>query len=49
MNPIERLLFSAAANDARTAALLHRYMQRSISPSRLLAPSTLARAAWVNA
>jgi 2-polyprenyl-6-methoxyphenol hydroxylase-like FAD-dependent oxidoreductase len=49
MNPVQRLLFSAAARDPRTAARLHRYAERSISPRRLLAPPALARAAWVNA
>jgi menaquinone-9 beta-reductase len=48
MNPVQRLLFSAAARDPRTAARLHRYAERSIPPRRLLAPPSLARAAWVN-
>jgi menaquinone-9 beta-reductase len=49
MNPVQRLLFSAAARDPQTAALFHRYAQRSIPPRRLLAPRALGRAAWVGA
>jgi 2-polyprenyl-6-methoxyphenol hydroxylase-like FAD-dependent oxidoreductase len=49
MNPVQRVLFSAAARDPRTAARVHRYAERSIPPRRLLAPPALARAAWVNA
>jgi hypothetical protein len=41
MNPIQRLLFSAASRDPQTAALFHRYAERSIPPRRLLAPRTL--------
>ena len=45
-DPVQRLLFAAAAHDPRTAALLARYAERSIPPSRLLAPRTLGRAAY---
>jgi menaquinone-9 beta-reductase len=48
-NPVQRLLFSAAARDPQTAATLHRYSERSLPPSRLLSPLVLARAAHVNA
>jgi menaquinone-9 beta-reductase len=48
-NPIQRLLFAAAARDAPTAATLHRYSERSLPPRRLLSPRVLARAAHVNA
>jgi 2-polyprenyl-6-methoxyphenol hydroxylase-like FAD-dependent oxidoreductase len=48
-NPVQRLLFSAAARDARTAATLHRYSERSLPPRRLLSPRVLARAGHVNA
>jgi len=48
MNPVQRLLFSAAARDPHTAARFHRYAERSIPPRRLLAPGALARAARVN-
>jgi hypothetical protein len=47
MNPIQRLLFAAAARDPQTAALFHRFAERSIPPRRLLAPRALARAARV--
>jgi menaquinone-9 beta-reductase len=45
MNPVQRLLFSAATRDARMAARVHRYAERSIPPRRLLTPPVLARAA----
>jgi 2-polyprenyl-6-methoxyphenol hydroxylase-like FAD-dependent oxidoreductase len=45
MNPMQRLLFSAAARDPEMAALFHRYAERSIPPRRLLAPPALGRAA----
>ena len=48
-NPVQRLLFAAAARDAPTAATLHRYSERSLPPRRLLSPRVLARAAHVNA
>jgi 2-polyprenyl-6-methoxyphenol hydroxylase-like FAD-dependent oxidoreductase len=47
MNPVQRLLFSAAARDPQTAAVFHRYAERSIPPGRLRAPRTLGRAARV--
>jgi hypothetical protein len=47
MNPVQRLLFSAAAQDPQTAARFHRYAERSIPPRRLLGPRSLARAARV--
>jgi 2-polyprenyl-6-methoxyphenol hydroxylase-like FAD-dependent oxidoreductase len=49
MNPVQRLLFSGAARDARLAGRVHRYAQRWVGPRHLLAPRALARAAWVNA
>jgi menaquinone-9 beta-reductase len=48
MNPIQRVLFSAAARDPQTAALFHRYAERSAPPRSLLAPRALARAARVS-
>lgn len=47
-NPVERLIFSAAARDARTATHLHAYGSRHIAVSEFLHPRALARAAWVN-
>jgi 2-polyprenyl-6-methoxyphenol hydroxylase-like FAD-dependent oxidoreductase len=49
MNPVQRMLFSAATRDPQTAALFHRYAERSIPPRRLLSPRTLGRAARVSA
>ncbi len=47
--PIERLLFSAATKDARTARHLESFLVRSIPVRRFLAPTAIARAAAVNA
>jgi hypothetical protein len=47
MNPVQRLLFTGAARDPETAALLSRFLERSVGPRQLLAPRALARAAWV--
>jgi 2-polyprenyl-6-methoxyphenol hydroxylase-like FAD-dependent oxidoreductase len=49
MNPIQRLLFSSATRDPQTAALFHRYAERSVPPHRLLSPRALGRAALVTA
>jgi menaquinone-9 beta-reductase len=48
LNPIQRLLFSAATRDPQTAALFHRYAERSIPPRSLLSPRALGRAARVS-
>jgi flavin-dependent dehydrogenase len=48
LNPIERLMFSAAAKDVRMARHLNRFGGRLDGPRQFLAPSALARAAWVN-
>ncbi|MFI5671883.1 NAD(P)/FAD-dependent oxidoreductase [Streptomyces sp. NPDC051704] len=47
-NPIERLVFSAAARDARVARHVHLFSQRLIGPLRFLNPVALARASAVN-
>lgn len=47
-NPVERLMFSAAARDARTATHLHAYGSRALSVGEFLRPSALGRAALVN-
>ncbi|MFB7512715.1 NAD(P)/FAD-dependent oxidoreductase [Streptomyces sp. NPDC056144] len=47
-NPIERLVFSAAARDEEVACHMHRFASRLIGPGRFLSPSVLARAAVVN-
>jgi 2-polyprenyl-6-methoxyphenol hydroxylase-like FAD-dependent oxidoreductase len=48
-NPIERLMYSAAARDAATARLLHDFGARHIRVRDFLAPSAIAHALLVNA
>jgi len=47
-NPIQKLMFSAAVRDRRTARLLHAFAAREIPVRRFLSPSALSRAALVN-
>ncbi len=47
-NPLERLMFSAAAKDPGMAAHLSAFAERWVGPSTFLAPAALARAAQVN-
>ncbi|MFN8539145.1 MAG: NAD(P)/FAD-dependent oxidoreductase [Thermomicrobiales bacterium] len=47
-NPIERLLFSAAAKDTASALHVGRFGYRLIGPRQFLAPRALARAIRVN-
>ncbi|MFD7085031.1 NAD(P)/FAD-dependent oxidoreductase [Streptomyces sp. NPDC059918] len=47
-NPVERLVFSAAARDASVARHMHLFSQRLIGPLRFLDPVTLAKASAVN-
>jgi 2-polyprenyl-6-methoxyphenol hydroxylase-like FAD-dependent oxidoreductase len=47
-NPAERLLFSAAARDAKTAAVLEEFATRQIRPQEML-PRAVPRALAVNA
>ncbi|MFJ6793634.1 NAD(P)/FAD-dependent oxidoreductase [Streptomyces sp. NPDC091268] len=47
-NPVERLVFSAAARDASVARHMHLFASRLIGPSRFLSPAALAKAAVVN-
>jgi menaquinone-9 beta-reductase len=49
MNPAERLVFKAAANDAVLAERFHAYGSRSIPPSRFFTPRTIGRSLWVAA
>ena len=49
MNPPQRLLFSAAVHDPRTAERIGAFASREILPRQLLSPPVLARAAAVNA
>jgi 2-polyprenyl-6-methoxyphenol hydroxylase-like FAD-dependent oxidoreductase len=48
LNPVERLLFSAAVHDQATAEHVEAFAARVIRPGRFLAPRALARAAVVN-
>ncbi|MGW6394197.1 NAD(P)/FAD-dependent oxidoreductase [Streptomyces sp. NPDC055103] len=47
-NPVERLIFSAAARDASLARHMHLFASRLIGPLRFLNPAVLVRAAAVN-
>ncbi|MCX4984325.1 NAD(P)/FAD-dependent oxidoreductase [Streptomyces sp. NBC_00572] len=47
-NPIERLVFSAAARDESIARHMHRFASRLIGPLRFLNPVILAKSAAVN-
>ncbi|KQV09936.1 MULTISPECIES: NAD(P)/FAD-dependent oxidoreductase [unclassified Kitasatospora] len=47
-NPMERLMYSAAARDAAVARHMHRFASRLIGPLRFLSPAAVARASAVN-
>ncbi|MFI6053682.1 NAD(P)/FAD-dependent oxidoreductase [Streptomyces violascens] len=47
-NPVERLMFSAAARDASLARHMHLFASRLINPLQFLNPLALARASAVN-
>ncbi|MDV9191981.1 NAD(P)/FAD-dependent oxidoreductase [Streptomyces sp. SR27] len=47
-NPMERLVFSAAARDEAVARHMYLFASRLIGPLRFLSPAALARAAVVN-
>ncbi|MGG8408232.1 NAD(P)/FAD-dependent oxidoreductase [Streptomyces sp. 12297] len=47
-NPVERLMFSAAARDDAVARHMHRFANRLFGPLRFLNPVAVARAAAVN-
>ncbi|MBW5481092.1 NAD(P)/FAD-dependent oxidoreductase [Streptomyces bambusae] len=47
-NPVERLMFSAAARDAWVARHMHRFASRLIGPLRFLNPVAVAKASAVN-
>jgi flavin-dependent dehydrogenase len=48
-NSIERLMMSAAARDPEMARHFERFASRSVRVRDFLAPTAMARAAWVNA
>ncbi|GAA2743966.1 NAD(P)/FAD-dependent oxidoreductase [Kitasatospora cinereorecta] len=47
-NPLERLMYSAAARDQAVARHMHRFASRVIGPLRFLNPVAVAKAAAVN-
>jgi flavin-dependent dehydrogenase len=47
-NPVERLMFAAAAKDPDMSRHVHAFGARLIGPARFLSPVALARAAWIN-
>ncbi|MFE5807800.1 NAD(P)/FAD-dependent oxidoreductase [Streptomyces sp. NPDC056491] len=47
-NPVERLMFSAAARDASLARHMHLFASRLIGPLRFLNPLVLAKASVIN-
>ncbi|MGW7440681.1 FAD-dependent monooxygenase [Streptomyces sp. NPDC054849] len=47
-NPLERLMFSAAARDASVARHMHLFASRLIGPLRFLSPIAMAKASAVN-
>ncbi|MEV7026747.1 NAD(P)/FAD-dependent oxidoreductase, partial [Kitasatospora sp. NPDC093558] len=47
-NPLERLMFAAAARDASMARHMHRFGSRLIGPLQFLSPAALAKATAVN-
>ncbi|MFJ4877034.1 NAD(P)/FAD-dependent oxidoreductase [Streptomyces sp. NPDC088745] len=47
-NPVERLMFSAAARDTAVARHMHLFASRLIGPARFLSPAALAKASVVN-
>ncbi|MFB7925470.1 NAD(P)/FAD-dependent oxidoreductase, partial [Streptomyces sp. NPDC056081] len=48
-NPMERLMFSAAARDVSMARHMYLFAARLIGPLRFLSPSAVVRALVVNA
>lgn len=48
-NPVERLMFSAAARDNRSARHFHAFGARIIGVREFLSPRAVGRALWVNA
>ncbi|MCX5205334.1 NAD(P)/FAD-dependent oxidoreductase [Streptomyces sp. NBC_00237] len=47
-NPVERLMFSAAARDTAVARHMHLFASRLIGPTRFLSPVAVAKASVVN-
>ena len=49
LNPLERMLFTAAPRDQHVARALHMLLTRMATPQRIFTPGLLARAGWVSA
>jgi menaquinone-9 beta-reductase len=49
LNPMERMLFTAAPRDQHVARALHMLLSRMATPQRILTPGLIARAGWVSA
>ena len=49
LNPLERLMFAAAAHDEQLASNLARYGGRLITPWQFLSPAKIARSVRVQA
>jgi 2-polyprenyl-6-methoxyphenol hydroxylase-like FAD-dependent oxidoreductase len=49
VDPMERVLFTAAPRDQHVARALHMLLSRMATPQRIITPSVIARAAWVSA
>lgn len=48
MNPIERLMFAAAAKDVDMARHFNRFGARIDGPVTFLSPTAICKAVWVN-
>jgi len=48
LNPIERLMFAAAAKDVSLARHVSRFGARIDGPLQFLAPSAILKALWIN-
>jgi flavin-dependent dehydrogenase len=46
LNPVERMLFTAAPRDQHVARALHMLLGRMATPQRILTPAVIARAGW---
>jgi flavin-dependent dehydrogenase len=49
LTPLERMLFRAGTRDENVARALHRMLNRTATPQRILTPGLLARIAWSSA
>jgi menaquinone-9 beta-reductase len=49
LNPMERMLFTAAPRDQHIARAIHMLLSRMATPQRTITPGVIARAGWVTA